>query len=171
MQGTQRGEGVVGRIEFETVAAGVMAGLVMGLFEAIASVISGQSPLLPLRGAASIVLQQDAYGHNAPMIAVVGGAVHFSIAVMYSFAFGVFNSQLPWFTRVAALRQAALGVLFGSLIWLLNFQVIARIFYPWLVEHSQIVQWLLHAFTFGLPLGLLFSEREPPLRHGEKPER
>jgi hypothetical protein len=171
MQRTQRGEGVVGRIESETVLSGVAAGFVMGLSEVIASVLSGQSALLPLRLAASVVLGEDAFGRNAPMIALVGAIVHFSVAVMYGFAYGVFNSQMTWSKRVVGLRQAALGLAFGTVIWLLDFQLIARLFYPWMLDHSQVVQWALHAIGFGLPLGLLFAEREPPLRIGEKPER
>ena len=53
MRRTQRGEGVVGRIESETVVAGVLAGGVMGLLEVIGSVLSGQSALLPLRNDAT----------------------------------------------------------------------------------------------------------------------
>jgi hypothetical protein len=171
MQRTQRGEGVIGRIESETVVSGVAAGFIMGLSEVIASVLSGQSALLPLRSAASIVLREDAFGDNAPLIALVGAAVHFSIAVMFGFAYGVVNSQIPWAERVRGLRQAVLGGGFGTLLWLLNFQFIGRFFYPWMLDHSQAVQWAIHAFAFGLPLGVLFADREPPLRVGEKPER
>jgi hypothetical protein len=170
MQRTQRGEGVMGRIESETVIAGVAAGFVMGLSEVFAAVLSGQSALLPLRAAASIVLGDDAFGTNAPLIALVGAAVHFSIAFMFGFAYGVVNSQIPWSDRVRGTRQALMGIAFGTAIWLLDFQFIGRLFYPWMLEHSQLVQWALHAFGFGLPLGLLFAEREPPLRVGEKPE-
>jgi len=171
MQRTQRGEGVMGRIESETVTSALAAGLIMGLSEVIASVVSGESALLPLRSAASIVLREDAFGANAPMIALVGAAVHFSIAVMFGFAYGVANSQIAWSLRVRGARQAVMGVAFGTLIWLLDFQFIARLFYPWMLEHSQLVQWALHALAFGLPLGLLFAEREPPLVLGEKPEQ
>src|SRR3954467_15080612 len=100
MQRTQRGEGVIGRIESETVTSGVAAGFIMGLSEVIASVLSGQSALLPLRGAASILLREDAFGANVPLISLVGAAVHFSIAVMFGFAYGVVNSQIPWSERV-----------------------------------------------------------------------
>jgi hypothetical protein len=171
MRLTQRGEGVVGRIESETVRSAVVAGFIMGLSEVIASMVSGESALLPLRNAASIVLGRDAFGPDAPMIALIGTAVHFSIAVMFGFAYGVANSQIVWAERVRGARQAAMGIAFGTLVWLLDFQLIGRLFYPWMLEHSQLVQWALHAFGFGLPLGLLLAEREPPLRVGEKPER
>ena len=171
MQRTQRGEGVVGRIETETVVAGVVAGFVMGLAEVLASVISGESPFLPFRDAASILLRDDAFRVNAPMVSLIGVFVHLCIAIMFGFAYGVINSQIPWSERVRGPRQALLGLAFGTAIWLLDFQFIARLFYPWLLEHSQVVQWALHAFAFGVPLGLLLAEREPPLRVGEKPER
>jgi hypothetical protein len=136
----------------------------------VASVLSGQNALLPLREAASVLLRDDAFGPNAPMIALVGALVHFSIAVMYGFAYGVFNSQIAWTKRVAGLRQGMLGLAFGAAIWLFDFQLIARLFYPWMLGHSQVVQLIVHALGFGLPLGLLLAEREPPLRAGEKPE-
>ena len=168
---TQRGEGVIGRIEAETVRAGVAAGIAMGLLEVIVSLSSGESALLPLRNAASIILRDDAFGPNAAMIAFIGAIIHFSIAVIYGFAYGVLNSQIPWEKRVRSPRQAVLGIAFGTAIWLLDFQLIARFFYPSMLSYSQIGQWAVHAFGFGLPLGLLFADREPPLRFGEKPER
>ena len=170
-QRTQRGEGVVGRIETETVIAGVAAGFVMGLSEVIASVLSGASAFLPFRMAASIVLRDDAFSVNTAMVSLIGAIIHLSIAVMFGFAYGVFNSSIAWSDRVRGGRQALLGVAFGTAIWLLDFQFIARLFYPWMLVPSQGVQWALHALGFGLPLGLLFAEREPPLRLGERPER
>src|SRR5258706_8740697 len=171
MKKTQLGEGVVGRIETETVIAAVAAGFMMGLSEVIASVLSGQSPFLPFRMAASIVLRDDAFTMNAAMVSLIGAVIHLSIAVMFGFAYGVFNSSIPWSERVRGGRQALLGIAFGTGIWLLDFQFIARLFYPGMLVPSQSVQWAIHALGFGLPLGLLFAEREPPLRLGEKPER
>jgi hypothetical protein len=171
MKRTQHGEGVVGRIEYETVFASLGAGVTMGLLEVIASVASGESALLPLRSAASVVLRDHAFGPNAALIALIGTIVHFSIAIMFGFAYGVFSSQLSWAKRVRGPLQALLGVGFGTAVWLINFQFIGRLFYPWMFEHSQVAQWLIHAVGFGLPLGLLLAEQEPPLRIGEKPER
>jgi len=169
---TQRGEGVVGRIEFDTVVAGILAGAVMALVETVASVIAGEGALLPLQSAASVVLHRNAFSSdNLFLVVLVGIVIHFSIAMMYAFAFGVFNTQLRWLTRIRGPREAIFGMAFASLIWLLDFQLIARNFYPWMFEHSQVVQWLIHAVGFGLPLGLLFAQREPPLRVGERPER
>ena len=67
----------------------------MGLLEVIVSLSSGESALLPLRNAASIILRDDAFGPNAAMIAFIGTIIHFSIAVIYGFAYGVLNSQIP----------------------------------------------------------------------------
>ena len=170
MKRTQRGEGVVGRVEFETLSASVVAGSTMGLLEVIASVASGEGALLPLRNAASVVLRDHAFGSNALFIGLVGIFVHFCIAIMFAFAYGVFASQLAWAKRVRGPVQALLGAAFGSLVWLLNFQLIGRLFYPWMFDHSQLAQWLIHAVGFGIPLGLLLAEQEPPLRIGEKPE-
>jgi len=93
-------------------------------------------------------------------VLVLGSIVHFSVATMYAFAFGVFNTQVPWRSRIWGAREGLLGMVFATLIWLLDFQLIARFFYPWMLDHSQLMQWWLHVVGFGFPLGLLFATRE-----------
>jgi hypothetical protein len=160
MNTRQHGEGVVGRIEAETVIAGLVAGAIMAGLEMVASLAGGYHLLLPFGYAASVVMSQNAFDAGWPTVLVIGAIVHFSIATMFAFAFGVFNTQVPWRSRIWGAREGLLGMVFATFIWLLNFHVIARFFYPWMFDHSQMMQWWLHVVGFGFPLGLLFATRE-----------
>jgi hypothetical protein len=160
MHTRQRGEGFVGRIEAETVISGILAGAIMGGLEMVASLAGGYHLLLPLRYAASVVMSRHAFEAGWLTVVLIGGVVHFSIATMFAFAFGVFNTQVPWRSRIWGAREALLGMVFATLIWLLDFQLIARFFYPGMLDHSQVMQWWLHVVGFGFPLGLLFAARE-----------
>jgi hypothetical protein len=169
MRTRQHGEGFVGRIEAETVVAGVSAGGIMAVLEMVVSVLSGHHLLLPFRYAASVVMSHKAFDAGWITVLLLGSIVHFSIATMYAFAFGVFNTQVPWRSRLWGAREGLLGMGFATLIWLLDFQIIARFFYPWMLDHSQVMQWWLHVVGFGFPLGLLFAAREKAPSAVERP--
>jgi hypothetical protein len=160
MNTRQHGEGFVGRIEAETVISGVVAGAIMAGLEIMASLAGGHHLLLPFRYAASVVMSRHAFEAGWLTVVLLGGLVHFSIATMYAFAFGVFNTQVPWRSRIWGAREGLLGMTFATVIWLLDFQLIARFFYPWMLDHSQMTQWWLHVVGFGFPLGLFFATRE-----------
>lgn len=160
MNTRQHGEGIVGRIEAETVISGVVAGTIMAALEMLASLAGGHHLLLPFRYAASVVMSSKAFDAGWISVLLIGGIVHFSIATMYAFAFGVFNTQVPWRSRIWGAREGLMGMTFATLIWLLDFQLIARFFYPWMLDHSQMMQWWLHVVGFGFPLGLIFATRE-----------
>jgi hypothetical protein len=160
MNTRQHGEGFVGRIEAETVVSGIVAGAIMAGLEMVASLAGGHHLLLPFRYAASVLMSRDAFDAGWVSVIVLGSLVHFSIATMYAFAFGVFNTQVPWRSRIWGAREGLLGMAFATVIWVLDFQLIARFFYPWMLDHSQVMQWWVHVVGFGFPLGLLFATRE-----------
>jgi hypothetical protein len=160
MRTRQHGEGFVGRIEAETIVSGIIAGAIMAGLESMASLVTGRHVLIPFRYAASVVMGSDAFEAGWLSVIILGAVVHLSIATMFAFAYGVLNTQLPWRARTWGAREAMMGMLFATVVWLLDFQLIARFFYPWMLDHSQLVQWWLHAVGFGLPLGLLFAARE-----------
>ena len=95
MRTKQHGEGFVGRIEAETVVSGVIAGAIMIGVESMASLVTGRHVLLPFRYAASIVMGSDALEGSWLSVFILGTIVHFSIATMFAFAYGVMNTQLP----------------------------------------------------------------------------
>ena len=68
--------------------------------------------------------------------------------------------------------QAGIGALYGMALWLVNFQIVARIAYPWFLDAPQTAQAMLHALFFGLPLGLAYAgagRRLRPIRRAPTP--
>ncbi|RKG95554.1 hypothetical protein D7X32_38640, partial [Corallococcus carmarthensis] len=56
--------------------------------------------------------------------------------------------------------QAAVGMLFGIFVWLVDFQLLARGYFPWLLSVPQFLQIVWHAVFLGLPMALLFTAAE-----------
>lgn len=137
---------------------GLGAGIIFAMIEVAAAVMMGNPPLMPLRMFASVLLGQDAL-QAAPLgTAVLGGAVvHLGLSALYGLIFGLINAKLSAETQTSWGRQAGLGLLFGAMLWFVNFQIIARIFYPWFLTTPQFLQMTLHAMFFGLPLALMYA--------------
>ena len=91
----------------------------------------------------------------------VGLVVHVAITAFWGLLYSFVDSRLTPDVRPNFSFQAASGMLFGLFVWLVDFQFVARGYFPWFLERSpQFFQALMHALFFGLPLGFLFSAAE-----------
>lgn len=144
--------------------AGLVGGLVFGVMEIVAAAAMDQPPVMPVRMFASVLLGRDALTTSSlGAIWAVGVAAHFAIAALWGLLFaGVARSLSPQ-ARASVGGEAVLGLVWGTLVWLLNFHVIARIAYPWFLDTPQGLQWLLHALFYGLPVGLSYALQERAL--------
>lgn len=139
-------------------AYGLLAGAALLVAEVLAALVAGAPPTLPLRLVASVALGSPAVeGPPAVGLLVAGTFVHLALSGLFGWVYGAAQRIARPATRASLARQALGGALFGLALWLLNFQVVARAAYPWLLAPSQVVQALLHALVFGAPLGLLFA--------------
>ncbi len=143
---------------------GIAAGGVFALAQLVASAVSGGlAAVEPFRLAASVVLGQKAItgGVSLGLVLAVGLAVHVAITAFWGLLYSFVDSRLTPDVRPNFSFQAASGMLFGLVVWLLDFQFVARGYFPWFLERSpQFFQALMHALFFGLPLGFLFSAAE-----------
>jgi hypothetical protein len=106
-------------------------------------------------------MREHAFDESSLAVAVpIGLIAHFSLVLTYGFLYGLMSSDARISTRLNARREAGLGALFGAGIWLINFQLVARLFYPWLFETNQIAQLVLHVGAFGATLALLLRRQE-----------
>lgn len=139
---------------------GIFAGAVFAVAEMIAAAIMGNPVLMPFRMFSSVLLgRQGLEGPLGPAL-IVGTLFHFGFSALWGFAYSFIDARLSPELRMSWWAQAAVGALFGLFIWLVDFQVVARAFYPWFLEAPQFLQAVLHALCFGLPLGLVFALRE-----------
>jgi hypothetical protein len=63
-------------------------------------------------------------------------------------------------TQTSGWSQAAIGIIYGVALHVVNFHVIARAAYPWFLDANQYMQLVMHALAYGLPLGLLYALAE-----------
>lgn len=154
------------RATVEGIGFGVVAGVVFALGEILVSVIRGDAWLAPLRLISSTVLGREALdGTPVATALLVGLLVHLVLSAGFGFMYGLLNALFSEATHTNWGLQAALGVVFGLVLWVGNFQVIARAYYPWFLDTPQFIQLVLHAALFGVPLALLYAAGERRGQH------
>ncbi|HEX3854000.1 MAG TPA: hypothetical protein VHW01_23715 [Polyangiaceae bacterium] len=99
-------------------------------------------------------------GPVGPVSVLIGVLVHLVLSLGLGLLFEPVAACCTAATRASYGRMAGIGLGFGALVWLANFQLIARLFYPWLLPTPMGTQLLLHAVFFGLPLALMYSTIE-----------
>lgn len=145
----------------EGIGFGLIAGVIFAIVEVVAAGAMGDPPLMPLRMFASVILGQAALEtFSVATAVVVGGITHLVLSAIFGLIYGLINSRLSAETQTGWAWQSGLGLVFGAAIWLVNFQVIARLLYPWFLTTPQFLQMLMHAMFFGLPLGLMYAAAE-----------
>jgi hypothetical protein len=160
----------VSRSVQQGVGSGLLAGATFAAAQVIAAVTGGDPAVVAFRRSASVLLGPAALTTTPTALAVVVGLIaHAYLSTMYGLSYGVCNAALPAPTRHSAPRQAAIGALYGVVLWLVNLELFARIVFPWLLAVSQPVQVFLHAVCFGLPLGLRYAAAEHDAPHPQLP--
>jgi hypothetical protein len=134
----------------------------------LASVAAGQSAMGPFRMAAGVFFGSGALQFGAGSALLAGALVGIVVSAVFGVIYGLINARLPLEAHTNTGTQAVLGLVFGAAVWLVMIQILARIAWPWFLEANQLLQFILHAVFFGLPLGLMYaaSERRALLRPG-----
>ena len=148
--------------------AGVLAGLVFALFQVIMSAAGLGTPLSGL----IVMVEGVTFGSgsgsiSAPAIAApeiaIAGLTHLVLSAIYGAVFGAVAS------KVGALRSNRIALIgaatvFGLLIWIVNFFVIAPVAFPWFAQTNGVVQFIAHTLFYGAVLGLLLEVTMIPTR-------
>jgi hypothetical protein len=151
----------VSRSVQQGVGSGLLAGAMFATAQVVAAITAGDPAVIAFRRSASVLLGPAALTTTPTAVAIVVGLIaHAYLATMYGLSYGVYSSVLSRPTRCSARRQAAIGALYGVALWLVNFELFARIVFPWLLAVSQPVQVFVHAACFGVPLGLRYAAAE-----------
>jgi len=154
----------------EGLTSGLIAGVLFATAETITAAAIGESPVMPFKMFASVVLGAWALGSTSPAVLVAGGAVHLALSAFFGLFYGIYNSALTLETRRSLRRQSLIGTAYGVLLWLVNFQVLARVlFRAWFLELPPGPQVVMHGLAFGLPLGLVYGLAERRVRAVQRP--
>lgn len=165
-------EAYAGVVLREGLVGGLVAGAILALASMLVSAALGASMSTPWALFASILLGQQAV--NTPFTAgtfVVGFVVHFVLSALFGLLWGAVAKSVSRGIRDDWGAHAVAAMIYALLLWLVNFQVIARVVYPWFLATHQLAWLLLHALTFGLPLGLYLTARLRPMERRTAEQR
>ena len=148
---------------------GVIAGVVFAIFDMVMAAAFGNPFIAPLRMIAGILLGPAALtpAVDPTTAVIVGLAVHFVLSAAFGGVFGVAIRLVPTLAQSSAVLVLSASV-YGLLLWLVNFQVIGALFFPWFTQIDQLVfGFIAHTFFFVTPLGLYLARTLPsPERTG-----
>jgi hypothetical protein len=143
-----------------------LAGLVFALFQVIMAAAGiGPPPnelIEMVEGVTTFGGAASAPGIAAPELAIAG-LTHLVLSAIYGAVFGAVAS------KVGALRNNRIALIgaatvFGLLIWIVNFYVIAPVAFPWFAQTNAVVQFFAHTLFYGTVLGLLLEVTMIPAR-------
>lgn len=141
---------------------GIAAGGVFLIFEMGVAGLMGQSAFEPLRMIAAVVLGEAALHMERTVdlatVVPVALAVHYTLSAIYGAVFGTIAAE------IGALRKSRLALIgaatiFGLLLWLVNFYLIAPLAFTWFSMADPLAQFAAHTVFFGTVLGLLLAGR------------
>ena len=139
--------------------AGVIAGIVFAMFEMIMAVVTDGTGafFMPLRLIGAIGLGKSALDPATSLLSAGGAGIviHMVLSMMYGVAVAVALRVVPSFAR-SSTSVLAVSSLAGFLLWVVNFQVLARALgWPWFPDGTNAaVQIVAHTVFFGSVLGL-----------------
>ncbi|NVB79844.1 MAG: hypothetical protein HOV81_15720 [Kofleriaceae bacterium] len=151
----------VGRSIKEGTGYGLIAGTVLGLGLVLATVIDGGPPIIVFRSLASVLLGPAAFAQTPAATAVVLGVITLQyFSAMFGLFYGVYNSALTLRTRRSLPREAAIGMIYGAMVWLVSFRLVVPLRWPWLLVVPAVPVFAMLVLLYGLPLGLLYATAE-----------
>jgi hypothetical protein len=136
------------------VAAGLVGGLVFILVNMFAAQSAGKPPIAPFLDISTLFRFSD-MPITQPMAAVPTEVVLGIIVHLFNSAlFGIIFALIAPLLRSSWLLVLG-GLGYGLALYLVNFQVIGRLFFPWFVDErgpSQVFELIVHPLAYGLVL-------------------
>lgn len=151
------------------VSYGILAGIIFAMGEMFINLFMGKDFFGPLRLIGSMVLGTQALMPTYSLL--VAGLVGVIVHMMMSMIFGlIFFALLTVFKQRSASSLGLLvyGSIFGLLLWVINFLIIAPILFPQFGMVSQLWNgFFAHTFLFGSMIGLFAAATKPKEYTGE----
>ncbi|MBA2451610.1 MAG: hypothetical protein H0V47_00450 [Chloroflexia bacterium] len=135
---------------------GAVAGVILAMFDVIMAWIMGNGFFMPLRMIGAIALGEEALEPSYSLLTagVVGLLVHMVLSIILGAIAGTVIAAVTLLQTNAVVLVIATTI-FGFLLWIVNFFVIAPAAFEWFTMADDVVQFVAHTFFFGMALGLL----------------
>ncbi len=139
----------------EGVGFGVFAGVIL-----LAAEIAMSGTAAPLRSPASLVFGMSAFDSSLGTTFLAGLVVHLVLSGLFGLGYAQIEARLSNEPRQHLGFQIGLAAVYAAFDWLLNVEIIAPVFFPWLITASPWGQLALVTLFFGAPLGWMFAAAE-----------
>lgn len=142
------------------VTGGIIAGVFFALAEVIAAALSGSPAYAPLQMIAAIAMGDRVLTEADLTVQTlfVALGVHFALSIVYGLILAVL-AMAALAVGSSTLTLAIGGMVWGLVLWLVNFYLIAPLAFPWFTVTDQVVQFVAHVLVFGGILGLYLGRR------------
>ena len=144
-----------GRLFWYGIAGGLISGIVFAMAEMIMNVLMGKPFFGPLRLIGTIVLGQQALAPTFPFVTavIVGLIVHLVLSMIYGLIF-IYLLAAARQAQASTGRLLVYGSLFGLALWVVNFLILATLFFPQFTQVNQFWNgFIAHTFFFGTVIG------------------
>ena len=148
------------RTATEGVGFGVLAGVIL-----LAAEIATLGSAAPLRAPASLVLGASALDSSLGTTYLAGLFVHVVLSGIFGFGYAEIEARLTDEPRHHFGFQIGLAAVYAIAVYLVNVEIIAPFFFPWLITASPWTELALMALFFGAPLGWMFAAAERHVPH------
>jgi uncharacterized membrane protein YagU involved in acid resistance len=153
----------IGKIVRQGIGYGIVSGIIFAMGEMFINLFMGKDFFGPLRLIGSMVLGAQALMPSYSLLAA--GIVGLMVHMMMSAIFGlIFFALLTVFKRRSASTPSLLvyGSIFGLLLWVVNFLILAPLFFPQFGMVSQLWNgFFAHTFLYGTMIGLFAALSKP----------
>lgn len=125
----------------------------------IVAALMGMGLFAPLRMISAIVLGEQALepSYSLGAAAIVGVMAHMILSALYRLLYGLAVSA--WSPLRPRAWLVLVATLYGLLLRVVIFCVIAAIAFPWFGMADPVAQFIAHAFFFGTAVGVLLTWR------------
>jgi hypothetical protein len=143
--------------------AGLLTGIIDGLFASVQAVLNGSTLTRLWQGVASVLLGKEAL-EGGTTTALIGVLMHFGVAFAWSAVFLLLASRSAWIRRVLASPYGVLKIaaVYGPFIWMVMSLVVIPVLVhrPPTVNPRWLVQLIGHFPFVGLPIVAMIGGRE-----------
>lgn len=145
------------RSALQAVGPGVAAGASLAAVGVILLALRGVDPFQLFRLFASLVLGRSAFDSAELGVVLAGAVTNVFVSGAAGFIYGAAVGRLPEQTKPGLVQHAGLGLGYGAFLYLLDFQLIGRLLFPWVLTTPQLPIFVLHTLAFGLTLGIGYA--------------
>ena len=141
------------------VIGGIIAGIVFAISEMVMAALTGMPAVAPLQMIGAIVLGPATLEAAATAgTLAVGLIVHLVLSAIYGVILALIVLAAPAL-RASIGTLTIVGAVYGLLLWLVNFYVIAPAAFPWFAMADPVVQFIAHVVFYGAVLGYYLGTR------------